>query len=164
MHNNFAVGLHALYIITSFFPSPPLPSPPLVPPIISSSPPPTQSVTRNRPLSLEVKFRSRLQENTVVTWFHDGEVIPSNRIQTEYLTEAPNAVTQLSFDPILRRDSGVYRVVIRNNFHLIPSDMNEVETSFQVDVEGEPLSLVRFVCDEKIASSSDHLGGPDMIW
>ena len=72
-----------------------------------------------------------------MSWFHNGSVIPSNRIQTEFLPEVPNAVTRLSFDTILRRDRGVYRVVIENDFHLIPSDMRAVETSFQVNVNGE---------------------------
>ena len=71
-----------------------------------------------------------------MSWFHNDRPIPSNLVQTEYLTEAPNAVTRLSFDPVLRKDSGVYRVVIENSFHLIPSQDKQVETAFQVDVVG----------------------------
>ena len=107
-----------------------------VPPAITSHPPPFHEIRGNRPLTFTVEFQSRFRENTTVTWYQDGRALPEGRSQTQYSSEQAGRTT-LQFNPITRSDRGVYRVVVRNSFGIIPLQLKESETSFQISIIGE---------------------------
>ena len=108
-----------------------------VPPAITSHPPPFHEITGNRPLTFTVKFQSRFRENTTVTWYQDGRALPEGRVQTQYSSSKLGGRTTLQFNPITRSDRGMYRVVVRNSFGIIPLHLKQSETSFQVSIFGE---------------------------
>ena len=111
--------------------------PPPVPPAITSHPPPFHEITGNQRLTFTVKFQSRFRENTTVTWYQDGRALPEGRVQTQYNSSKLGGRTTLQFNPITRSDRGMYRVVVRNSFGIIPLQLKESETSFQVFIIGE---------------------------
>ena len=61
-------------------------------------------------------------------------------IQTTF-TASDNGTTTLSFDPISRRDAGIYRVVVETQLgsEVIALSERKAEVEFQVDVTGESL-------------------------
>ena len=76
-----------------------------------------------------------------MAWYRDSSRLAEGRVQTEY-TSRLDGRTAVSFDPISRSDSGVYRVVIENSDLIIPQLQRTVETSFNVSVIGESTSDV----------------------
>ena len=79
-----------------------------------------------------------MSQNIVATWYKDGTRLDASRIQTTF-TASENGITSLSFDPITRRDAGVYRVVVETQLGsgVIPVRERRAEVEFQVDVTGE---------------------------
>ena len=79
-----------------------------------------------------------MTQNIVATWYKDGTPLAASRIQTTFIA-SENGVTSLSFDPITRRDAGVYRVVVETQLGsgVIPVSQRRAEVEFQVDVTGE---------------------------
>ena len=74
-----------------------------------------------------------MTQNIVAIWYQDSTPLDASRIQTR------DGVTSLSFDPITRRDAGVYRVVVETQLGsgVIPVRERRAEVEFQVDVTGE---------------------------
>ena len=103
-----------------------------------------EAITGNPPHTLRVEFQSRLQENTNVTWYKDGDsnAIPEGEIQTKYMDDGLNASTQLVFVAVTRSDRGVYRVVIENDNDIIPLNQSRREANFQLNITGESLVSV----------------------
>ena len=124
------------FLCSPFCSSLPSQHPPPVPPAITSHPPPFHEIRGNRPLTFTVEFQSRFRENTTVTWYQDGRALPEGRAQTQYSSEQAGRTT-LQFNPITRSDRGVYIVVVRNSFRIIPLQLKESETRFQVSIFGE---------------------------
>ena len=124
------------FLCSPFCSSLPSQHPPPVPPAITSHPPPFHEITGNQPLTFTVEFQSRFRENTTVTWYQDGRALPEGRTQTQYSSKLGGQTT-LQFNPITRSDRGVYRVVVRNSFGIIPLQLKESETSFQISIIGE---------------------------
>ena len=120
-----------------------------VPPAITSHPPPFHEIRGNQPLTFTVEFQSRFRENTTVTWYQDGRALPEGRAQTQYSSEQAGRTT-LQFNPITRSDRGVYRVVVRNSFGIIPLQLKESETSFQISIIGE--SWFQYICIWRVFS------------
>ena len=124
--------LHPLYLFSLLllFILPP------VPPVITSYPPSFYEIRGNQPFTLTVEFQSRFRENTTVTWYLNGSTLPEGRVQTQYSSKLDGR-TILQLDPITRNDKGVYEVMVRNSFGIIPLQMSENETSFQVSIIGK---------------------------
>ena len=81
-----------------------------------------------------------MTQNYVATWYKDGTPLATNQIQTSF-TDSENGSTRLSFDPITRRDAGVYRVVVETQLGsgVIAVSERRAEVEFQVDVTGESI-------------------------
>ena len=109
---------------------------PPVPPVITSHPPSFHEIRGNQPFTLIVEFQSRFRENTTVTWYLNGSTLPEGRVHTQYSSKLDGR-TILQLDPITRSDKGVYEVVVRNSFGIIPLQMRENETSFQMSIIGK---------------------------
>ena len=88
-------------------------------------------------MSFPVRFQSRLREDTVIAWYkNENSTVRRDYIHTEW-GEKPFGTTEVRFSNLRRRDSGVYRVVIRNNFEGIPQELRQVDTSFELKVSSE---------------------------
>ena len=86
-----------------------------------------------------VPFQSRFDSDTIVTWWKEGVPLTADsgaNIQT-FEASPPNSITMLTFDPTRRSDSGEYRVSIENRFHVIPRQLQYVEVSFTVRINGK---------------------------
>ena len=109
-----------------------------VPIRITSQPPDHQTITGNIQMTLTVEFRGRMTQNIVTTWYQDGTPLAANRIQTTF-TASDNGTTSLSFDPITRRDAGIYRVVVETQLgsEVIALSERRAEIVFRVGITGE---------------------------
>ena len=107
----------------------------IVPPQILSFPQLVGQSFTNEQVNLTVTFQSYQNVTTTVSWFKNGIPISSTNITTRY-GPAPNATTELCFEPITRENQGRYRVEIENTAEVIPDEMRTAVATFDVDVHG----------------------------
>ena len=90
-----------------------------------------------------MEFQGRAEQNTTVTWLKDGVPLSQEnsqrRIETVFQSEQLRGTSSLVFDPISRRDMGVYRMVLDSSLgaDVFPDAERRAETNFQLDVVGE---------------------------
>ena len=79
-----------------------------------------------------------MTQNIVATWYKDDTPVTANRIQTTF-TASDNGTTSLSFDPITRRNAGIYRVVVETQLgsEVIAVSERRAEVEFRVGITGE---------------------------
>ena len=111
-----------------------------MPPTITAKPEDNYHLSGNQPVIFPVQFQSRFQTDTVIVWYkNEDTAVPQDLIQTSYENDLSGR-TQVQFQPLRRRDAGVYRVVIENTFQGIPVGLRQTEASFRVQVTGEGTS------------------------
>lgn len=101
-----------------------------MPPVIISQPP-AMHISVNKPKNLTVHYQSKNRIETHISWYKDGNSL-QNGINRPL--NASHGLTQMTFDPIRRRDRGEYVVVIENSHSIIPINQRRVEARFTVSV------------------------------
>ncbi len=84
-----------------------------------------------------VGFSGRMEQGMNVTWTKNSLPIPPEKVETQFLN-ATMGQSVLTFDPILRADSGVYRVVVRSTLGdgVLAAALLTGEVHFQLDIVG----------------------------
>ncbi len=91
----------------------------------------------NRAAQFPVEFQSRFQSDTVIVWYRNRDrAVDHTLVHTQY-NDDPNAITQLNFTNLRRRDTGSYTVAIQNTFSELSPELRQVEATFTLDVTGQ---------------------------
>lgn len=104
----------------------------IVPPAITGHPPST-IFTRNERRNLTVYFRSKMSNETYISWYKDGNSLQADMRSTTQL-DSISSKTEMTFNPIRRSDGGEYNVVIENTHGIIPDNQRRTEVHFTVTV------------------------------
>ena len=83
-----------------------------------------------------------MEQNISVTWYRDGDLLPSDlqrHVATTYDGFELTGKTCLDVPSVQRKDAGVFRVVIQSGLGsgVLPQELLYEEISFQLDVFGE---------------------------
>lgn len=105
-----------------------------VPPRVIN-PPEHMNFIRNSDVTLEVKYQSKNDNDTRISWYNNNTSVEDHRLTkvNVSLTESIYK-TVLSFSPIRRSDGGQYRVVIENTHSIIPHQLRTTVAHFRVVV------------------------------
>ncbi len=84
-----------------------------------------------------VGFSGRMEQGTTVKWTKYSLPIPSEKVETQFLN-ATMGQSVLTFDPILRADTGVYRMVVTSTLGdgVLAAALFTGEAHFQLDIVG----------------------------
>ena len=86
--------------------------------------------------NLTVQFRSRLLENTTITWQRNNSILSEDQVHTSYTSEN-EGVTVVNFATVSRSDTGLYQVTIKNTLEVVPTTSLTTAGVYQLQVVGE---------------------------